>query len=144
MKALTSIHTLPKDILKDILEVYCYTGEGIDGLFVDLRDILRDTPDRLLFLSVYKEDLKFTCVEAGISYQNVYREFLLALSWLHLVSKPYCLQGWKVLDLVISENLDVILHYQPATTIQIDDHRSNRFRYHLPFQSLQHPLLRPQ
>lgn len=139
MKNLTTIHTLPKGILGEVLELYDYNGNNIADLFLDLLSVVKETPERLLHLEVLKEDYRQLCVEAGLSYQTVYKEFLLTLSWLHLLSKPHKQKGLDLIDIAITENLDVILYYQPSSNSQTHGNRVGWFRYHLPFQSL-YPL----
>lgn len=136
---LTTIHTLPKHLLGEILEVYIYRNEGLDAIIADVWSVVKDTPERLLHYASYKEELKDLCVEAGLSYKNVHKEFLLLVNWLHLTTKDYTSSGWNIIDIVVSENLDVICYFQHQTCREAVDHRVRAFRYHLPFQSLTSP-----
>lgn len=136
---LTTIHRFPLHLLDELMEVYIYRNEGLDILLEDVWSVVKDTPERLLRYGAYKEDLKFLCIETGLGYQNVHREFLLLVNWVHLSMKTYVEQGWCPVDAVVSENFDVLFHYSHTTNGKENDLRSGRFRYHLPFQGIQHP-----
>ena len=136
---LTTIHKFPLDLLDTLMEIYLYRNEGLDALMEDVWSVVKDTPERLLHYDSYKEDLKLLCVETGLCYKNVHREFLLIVNWVHVCMQTQVDRGWFPLDLVISENFDVLFHYSLYPHRKKNDPRIGSFRYHLPFQGMQHP-----
>lgn len=133
---LTTIHTLPLQLLDELLKVYTYQGFYLDDLFEDVWRVLEDTPDRLLHHQVFDRELSIDCGEMGLSYPKAHKEYLLLLNWLHLSIKPHLQDGWVIIDIGISENFDVICHYKPSWCGKENHHRVAKFRYTLQIPSL--------
>lgn len=120
---LTTIHHTPKEWRSNLLvKLYIEDHLTMVDLSMDLSKLLKPGPEQLLNHAVWKEEIRDWAMCRALPVYSVLHDFEYLLRWFEEVSRHYVVQGWSIVEILITKANTVLIIYEQNTT-RNKDHR---------------------